>query len=141
MTMNDCIFCKIVRKEIPAEIVREDDTTIAFLDLNPVNPGHVLVVPKEHFEDFASTSDEALADIAVVARAVAAATIEAVGAPAFNIAVNNGPEAGQVVMHTHLHVMPRHKGDGYALWHGRPYGEGEMAAVGGKIREALKARS
>jgi histidine triad (HIT) family protein len=138
--MNDCIFCRIIRKEIPAEIVHEDGGTIAFLDLNPVNPGHVLVVPKEHFEDFASTPDTSLADVVAAARAVAEATVKAVGAPAFNIAVNNGPEAGQVVMHMHLHVMPRFPGDGRELWHGRPYGEGEMAAVGAKIRAALKPR-
>lgn len=137
MTMTDCIFCKIVRKEIPAAIVHENHLTMAFLDIKGINPGHVLVIPKDHFDDFASTPVERLGDIAAVAQKVAKAAMRALGAPAFNIGVNNGAEAGQVVGHMHLHVMPRFKGDGHEHWHGKPYPEGEMAEVARKIEAAL----
>ena len=133
----DCIFCKIIRKEIPAAVVYENDRTLAFLDIMPVNPGHALVVPKEHFADFASTPAELLGDIAAVAQKVAKAATEATESPAFNIGVNNGHAAGQVVAHMHLHVMPRHDGDGYDLWHGKAYGKGEMERVAEAMRKSL----
>ena len=135
--MSDCLFCKIVNKEIPAAIVHENGKTIAFLDIKPVNPGHVLVVPKAHYPDFASTPPDQLGDIVVVAQRVAGAAMSALGAPGFNIAVNNGRAAGQLVDHMHLHVMPRFEGDGRELWHGAPYPEGEMEGVARKLREAL----
>ena len=135
--MQDCLFCKIARKELPAETVYEDDATIAFLDIKPVNPGHVLVVPKAHYPDFASTPAGTLADVIAAAQRVALGMRRALGAPGFNIAVNNGAVAGQVVPHVHVHVMPRREGDGYELWHGAPYQEGEMADVGQKLRQAL----
>lgn len=136
--MNDCVFCKIIRKEIPAHIVHENGKSLAFLDIKPVNPGHVLVIPKEHYPDFASTPDDLLADIAVVAKKMAVAVQTATGSPAFNIGVNNGRAAGQLVDHMHLHVMPRHDGDGHELWHGKAYEEGEAAALAEKIKMALQ---
>lgn len=135
--MNDCLFCKIVRKEIPAEIVHENGTTLAFLDIRPTSPGHVLVVPKEHHLDFASTPPEQLGHIAAVAQRVAKACMAALGAPGFNIGVNNGRVAGQVIDHMHLHVIPRYESDGLELWHGKPYAEGEMEGVAKKLRSAL----
>jgi histidine triad (HIT) family protein len=135
--MENCLFCKIVRKEIPAEVVYENGKTIAFLDIKPVNPGHVLVVPKEHHPDFASTPADQLGDIAAVAQKVAKAAMAALGAPGFNIGVNNGRAAGQLVDHMHLHVMPRFEGDGRELWHGEAYPEGEMGRVAERLRAAL----
>ncbi len=135
--MNDCLFCKIVRKEIPAAVVYENGLTMAFLDIKGINPGHTLVVPKDHFDDFASTPPERLGDIAAVAQKVAKAAMRALGAPAFNIGVNNGAEAGQVIGHMHLHVMPRFKGDGHEHWHGKPYAEGEMETVAEKLKATL----
>lgn len=136
--MNDCIFCKIVRKEIPAQIVYENGKTIAFLDIKPVNPGHALIVPKEHYPDFASTPDDQLGDIAAVARKVAKAAVKALGADGFNIGVNNGRAAGQLVDHMHLHVMPRFAGDGHELWHGKAYEPGEAEKVAAEIVDALE---
>lgn len=137
--MSDCLFCKIVRKEILAEIVHENGKTIAFLDIKPVNPGHVLVVPKEHHPDFASTPVDQLGAAAAVAQKVAKAAMKALGAPGFNIGVNNGRAAGQLVDHMHLHVIPRFDGDGYHLWHGKAYEDGEMKGVAEKLRAALAA--
>ncbi len=135
--MPDCLFCKIVRKEIPAEIVFEDDGVIVFIDIKPVNHGHLLVVPKEHSDDFSSASDEAVQAVALTARHMGKALMEALGAPAFNLGVNNGRAAGQLVDHLHLHVIPRFEGDGHAHWHGTPYAEGEMAEVAQKLRLVL----
>lgn len=135
--MNDCLFCKIVRKEIPAAIVHEDDDVVAFLDTKPVNPGHVLVVPKRHSEDYASTGDKELTAAVLVARNIGRALLRGLGVPAFNIGVNNGQAAGQVINHLHIHVMPRREADGHELWHGRPYGDGEASSVAEKIKNAL----
>jgi len=135
--MSNCLFCKIVAREIPAEIVYDNEIVMAFLDITPVNPGHVLVIPKAHYPDFASTPPETLCEVTVVAQHMAKAALAATGATGFNIGVNNGRVAGQLVDHMHLHVMPRRDGDGYDLWHGMPYATGQMAVVAEKIRAAL----
>ncbi len=137
MIMTDCLFCKIVRKEIPATVVYEDDATLAFVDIKPINPGHLLVVPKAHFADYASADEATLSAIAQVGQKMGKALMSALGAPAFNIGVNNGRAAGQLVDHLHLHVIPRFEGDGHEHWHGRPYAEGEMEEVGQKLRAVL----
>ena len=135
--MTDCIFCKIVRKEIPSTMVYENHKTVAFMDIKPTSPGHVLVVPKEHHADFASTPADQLGDIAAVAQKIARAATEAFGAQGFNIGVNIGRAAGQLVDHMHLHVIPRYDGDGLELWHGKPYAEGEMERLADKLKTAL----
>lgn len=137
MTMPDCIFCKIIRKEIPSTFVYENHKTVAFMDIKPTNPGHVLVVPKEHHDDFASTPPDQLGDIAAVAQRVGKAVLSELGAAGFNIGVNNGRAAGQIVDHMHLHVIPRYEADGLELWHGKPYAEGEMERLAQKLKTAL----
>jgi histidine triad (HIT) family protein len=134
--MTDCLFCKIVRKEIPASIVHEDADTMAFLDIRPTGEGHTLVVPKEHFDGFAVTPPEVLGRLVGVAQRVAAAATKAVDAPAFNIGVNTGKEAGQVIFHTHIHVIPRKADDGLEMWHGKELPEGRMQ----EIFEAIKLK-
>lgn len=133
----DCIFCKIIRGELPSVKVYEDEKILAFLDISPVNPGHTLVVPKEHFENILDTPEETLSELITAVKKLAPAVMKGSGAPAFNLGVNNGSEAGQVVQHTHFHVMPRYQGDGYKLWGSKPYGAGEMENIGEKIRENL----
>ena len=135
--MSDCIFCKIVRKEIPAEIVYENDHVVVFVDIKPINPGHLLVVPKAHSADLASASDEAVVAMTMAAREMGKAVMRAFEAPAFNIGVNNGRAAGQLVDHLHAHVIPRFEGDGHVHWHGGAYAEGEIAKVGQKLRQVL----
>jgi len=135
--MNDCLFCKIARKEIPATVVHENDRIVVFMDIKPVNAGHMLIVPKKHFDDYASTSEEALREMAVAAKRLGKAAMDALGAPGFNLAVNNGRVAGQLVDHVHLHVIPRFEGDGHELWHGEAYKEGEMEAVADKLKKAI----
>jgi len=111
----DCVFCKIVAGEIPAKKVYEDEALVAFIDVNPVNLGHTLVVPKAHAVDLRETSDADVARIFALAKRIGAAA-SGLGAKGFNIGVNVGEAAGQVVMHTHVHVIPRYQDDGLHLW-------------------------
>ncbi|GAB1690093.1 HIT domain-containing protein [Krasilnikovia sp. M28-CT-15] len=103
---TDCLFCRIVAGEIPATVVHETDTTLAFRDIGPKAPVHVLVIPKDHHPDIAAL---ALADPGVAADvlAAAAAVAEAEGlrTEGFRLIVNNGPHAGQEVAHVHVHVL------------------------------------
>lgn len=135
--MNDCIFCKIIKGELPSVKVYEDEKILAFLDISPVNPGHTLVVPKEHFENILDTPEGVLSDLIKAVKKIAPAVMKGTNTSAFNLGVNNGSEAGQVVQHTHFHIMPRWQGDGYKLWGSKPYGAGEMEEAGRKIRENL----
>jgi len=105
--MTDSIFSKIVRGEVPAQRVYEDDHTIAIMDINPLSEGHVLVIPKEPAGTMADLSDDAAAALGRVLPRVVRAVKKATGAGAVNLLQNNGAEAGQVVMHVHVHVIPR----------------------------------
>ncbi|MBI5731782.1 MAG: HIT family protein [Candidatus Magasanikbacteria bacterium] len=135
--MSECVFCKIISNEIPSVKVYETGRVLAFLDINPVNPGHVLVVPKEHYTNMLETPEEVLKELIAAAKKIAPAVLKGTGASAFNLTVNNGPEAGQVVAHTHFHIIPRFNGDGYRLWGGRAYAASEMEEAGKKIRKNL----
>jgi len=135
--MTDCIFCKIVAGEIPAHKLYEDEKTLAFLDIHPVNPGHTLVIPKKHSYNILDIAPEDWAAVAEVARKMAVVLHEALGADGINLGMNNREHAGQVVDHPHVHVMPRHKGDGFALWHGKAYKEGEAEKIAAKIKAAI----
>jgi len=135
--MSDCLFCKIIAKEIPSASVYEDDFVYAFLDIKPVNPGHVLVVPKAHSVNLLDMTEETLVAVARTTQRIAKAVCEAVGTDAFNLEMNNGAVAGQVVPHAHLHIVPRRADDGLTHWPGHPYAEGEGEKVAAKIRGLL----
>ncbi len=107
-----CIFCAIVKGEIPAQIVYSDTHFLAFLDINPVNPGHLLVVPKQHYEVFPQLPDELNAAFMKLLKILCAAVFEATNAQGVNIVQNNGAAAGQAVNHVHFHVFPRFDNDG-----------------------------
>lgn len=137
MSAADCIFCKIVARELPAQIVYEDADTLAFLDINPINPGHTLVIPKEHSTDVFDIDEKNWAAVMKSSRIVAHALERALKTDGINLGMNNRAGAGQVVFHAHVHVMPRFAGDPHSLWKGKPYAEGEFAAMGEKIRASL----
>lgn len=105
--MTDCIFCKIVKGEIPSKKVYEDDNSFAFLDINPRNPGHALVIPKRHVEDIFSISDDDATGLVKAIRGVATGVRKAVGAKGISITQSNGQVAGQLVPHIHFHIIPR----------------------------------
>ncbi len=114
--MEDCIFCKIVAGDTPSSKVFENEHVLAFLDIAPVRPGHVLVIPKEHYTSLLETPDEKLAEIVAAARKVANALMKTGLGEATTVSFNNGVAAGQVVFHTHVHVIPRAEGDGLIAW-------------------------
>ncbi len=141
--MKDCIFCKIAAGELPCYKVYEDDKILAFLDIHPINKGHTLIIPKEHYESSLGTPDELLKYIVVVAKKIALAVMKTTGALGCNIGINNGEASGQLVFHTHWHVMPRFANDGYELWHGKDtaYSEGEMESLATQINGQLMAKA
>jgi histidine triad (HIT) family protein len=109
--MADNIFRKILNGEIPSRDVYEDEDTYAFLDVNPLARGHTLVIPKQDAEALEDLEDGGAALFETVRR-LAPRVADAVGAPAYNIGLNNGEEAGQEVPHVHFHIVPRFDGDG-----------------------------
>ena len=134
--MEDCIFCKIINGKIPAAKVYEDSSIISFLDIMPANKGHCLVVPKEHYETFLDISDEDLKNLIVAAKKVTKALSLSIGNGSYNLVMNNGKEAGQIVAHAHLHVIPRFKGDRLRLkWSHKKYEENEMKEMQEKIKK------
>ncbi|MBI5469779.1 HIT family protein [Candidatus Kaiserbacteria bacterium] len=135
--MPDCIFCKIVKGEIPSFKVYEDADTLAFLDINPIHPGHTLVIPKEHAENIFEISSENWAKVQETVRKVAGAVEKSLGADGVNMLMNNREHAGQIVDHAHVHLIPRFKGDGLNKWPHKEYKKGEATAIAEKITAAL----
>ena len=133
----DCIFCKIIEGELPSYKVYEDKRVLAFLDINPVNKGHVLVVPKEHFNKFTDAPKDLLKDMISVIQNISLGVMDAVGAEGFNLGINNGAVAGQIVHHLHFHIMPRFENDGLNLWTGKTLTEEEMKRTAENIRRSL----
>lgn len=136
--MSDCVFCRIVAKQIPATVVHEDADTLAFMDLGQVNPGHVLVALKAHAENlFALEEAQAAAVFRTVARV--ARGIRAAFAPqGLSVYQANGKPAGQTVFHFHIHLVPRHDGDGMNLtWPVKNPPREKLEDYAAKIRAAL----
>jgi histidine triad (HIT) family protein len=133
---EDCIFCKIVAGEMPAEIVQEDEHTIAFMDINPWTRGHALVIPRNHSKDLLEVSDDELAQTAAAAKRLAARMKDALGADGVNLLNALGPAAWQTVFHFHIHVIPRYEGDPLQL-PTRPQeaDKDDLAAVAHEIRD------
>src|SRR3989344_2330206 len=112
----DCIFCKIVDGQIPAKIIYQDNDYLAFLDISPVSQGHSLVIPKKHTVDFSSLTGAEAGALATTVLKVAKGIAQALGAAAYNLGLNNGQSAGQIVPHVHWHIIPRYPGDDLHLW-------------------------
>ena len=121
MVMNECIFCKIIKGEIPADKIYENEKFLAFLDIKPNNPGHTLVVPKDHSENLYKMPDETLSAIAPLIKKIAVAVKNATNADGINIGMNNESPAGQIVPHVHFHIIPRFTNDGLRHWQGKTY--------------------
>lgn len=135
--MSDCVFCKIIAGEIPAYKVYEDDDVLVFLDITPVNPGHTLVIPKRHYDDLLELPEVEAARLIGIVKKIAPAILTGVGAAGFNLKLNNGPVAGQVVSHVHWHIVPRFSDDGRKLWSGQSYEAGEAEKIAEKIKSQL----
>ena len=136
--MENCLFCKIIHKEIPADIVYDDEDTIAFLDIHPVNIGHVLVIPKKHIENIYGFDEDNINTVFTAVQKTARAVKGGVNADGINIIMSNEKAAGQEVFHAHVHIIPRYETDNFAHWkRGREYEEGEAETVAVKISSQL----
>lgn len=113
------VFEKIIAGDIPAHKVYEDESTFAFLDANPINPGHTLVVPKKAYKNMYEIPEGEFGQLVQVVHRLAPQIKEAVSADGINIGINNDPAAGQEVMHLHVHIMPRFQGDEFDHWQGK----------------------
>lgn len=135
--MTDCLFCKIAKKEIPANVVYEDPDVVAFLDIKPVHPGHTLVIAKAHSTDLTDMDPVDLQAVMSVAQRVTQALLEN-GYDGANVSTNVKPAAGQVIFHTHVHVVPRKEGDGLKLFPQQDYQGDEAARWHKTLKAALR---
>lgn len=110
--MEDCIFCKIIKGDIPAEKVYENDDVLAFLDVNPRAPGHTVVVPKVHAENILNLPDEKIEPLFKAVKRTTGFIKEALKPNGFTMGLNHGKISGQAVDHIHFHIIPRFEGDG-----------------------------
>lgn len=139
MQEKDCLFCRIVRGEIPSSKVYEDDYVYAFLDIAPSFAGHTLVVPKNHYKNILDIDVNEVSHIFAAIQKIAPAIMKATGAEGFHVLQNNNEVAGQTVFHTHFHIIPRKAGDGMTLWTPTPYENMEkMLEMAQKIQNAIK---
>jgi histidine triad (HIT) family protein len=140
--MSDCIFCNIVSGKLPSSIVYRGRSSSAFMDIQPVNPGHVLVIPNVHATGLADLEEHAGADMFRVAQRVAAALrTSGLKCEGVNLFLADGVAAGQEVFHVHLHVFPRYSADGFGLKFPPSYADKperrELDAIALQIRNAL----
>jgi len=132
------IFDKILGGEIPCHRVYEDDHVLAFLDINPLAPGHTLVIPKERKAFLHQLSEEAGAAIGRALPRLASAVMDATGATAYNILQNNGASAHQAVFHVHFHIIPKIGGQGLGIgWQPTDLDAGNAAVLLNKLHKAL----
>ena len=136
--MADCVFCRIMAKQIPATVVHEDEHTLAFMDIGQVNPGHVLVALKKHAENIFALDDAQAAAVFRSAAKVARAIRGAFEPQGLSVYQANGAAAGQTVFHLHIHLVPRYEGDGMALtWPVKNPPRDKLADYAEKIRAKL----
>ena len=114
---NDCVFCAIADGEIPSFKIYEDESVLAYLDINPVAKGHTLVIPKAHSKGLLDTDDAVLCDVVTKLKKIASHVAFKLGCDGFNIMQNNGDAAGQTVHHLHFHIIPRWSGDPLTFEH------------------------
>ena len=138
--MTDCIFCRIISGEIPSTKVYEDELVYAFMDISPINYGHVLVIPREHHESIATVPEAVAGRMMRVGSRLGVAMKRALDYDAFNLHLADGAAAGQVVMHVHLHVVPRGAEDNFRWnWRQLSYAsDAERAEIAEAIRTRLK---
>lgn len=136
--MDNCIFCMIANGQIPSSTVYEDETFRVILDLNQAIKGHMLILPKEHYANLFELPEETAANAMRLAKKLACASKEAMDIDGLNLLQNNGEAAGQSVMHFHLHVLPRKKGDDvFPTWSEKQIPSEELKAVADAIAAKL----
>ncbi|MBO4368914.1 MAG: HIT family protein [Desulfovibrio sp.] len=119
--MHDCLFCQIAKGIIPSSPVFESQNLYAFLDLNPANKGHTLIIPRNHCSDLFDADPELGKELIETMQRIARALLAVTGAEGFNVIQNNGRVAGQEINHLHWHIIPRFPNDGFSLWQQHQY--------------------
>jgi len=133
----DCIFCEIASKDSEAEIVFENEKFIAFLDINPINYGHTLIIPKAHYDNFLTMPPIELTEMTKLAQYLAGSIKRALKSDGFNIISNNGLSAGQSVFHFHYHIIPRYDNDFQMRPRTIEYKNSEIESYAEKIKESI----
>lgn len=137
MKDDNCIFCKLANKDIPTNIIYEDEKFTVIMDASPATKGHALILPKNHAANIYELPDEDAADIFVLAKKLATKMTEILHCDGFNIVQNNGEVAGQTVFHFHMHLIPRYLNDGNEdklTWNHADLSADEIAEVAAKLR-------
>jgi len=139
---QNCIFCKIVKKEVPSKIVFEDDLCMAILDINPATNGHLLLMPKEHYMMMPMVPDNVLGHLGVISNYLSDLLKEAMSAEDVSVFIANGAAAGQQSQHFMMHVIPRYKGDGLNFdLSGGEQSETELEEIASKLRARLEGKN
>ncbi|MCQ2506554.1 MAG: HIT family protein [Lachnospiraceae bacterium] len=136
--MDNCIFCKILRGEIPSTKLYEDENSMVILDISPAKKGHAILLAKEHAANLFELSDKSAEKILPVVKKVGQGIVKTLGCDGLNVLQNNGEASGQTVFHLHVHMIPRYKGDDVSIgWKPLSYEEGEMALMAENIKKNL----
>lgn len=135
---QNCIFCKIIKGEIPSNKIYEDEDFVAILDIKPNNLGHSLVIPKDHHKNIFDLPDNLLAKLGKRIQIVADGVLKGTGASGVNVGMNNGVTAGQLIHHAHIHIIPRFQGDGLVHWQQKDeYTADDFKNTAEKIRQNI----
>lgn len=138
MKKQDCVFCKIISGEIPSATIYENSKFKVIMDIAPANKGHVLILPKEHFDNIYDIDTATAGQLFELAAMVARALKSVLDCDGMNILQNNGTVAGQTVFHFHMHIIPRYEGDSVNMgWKELSYEDGEMEQLREAIRKEL----
>ena len=121
--MKECIFCQIAEKKVKAQIIEESENFLVFLDIHPHAPGHSLVIPKKHFANFKELPNEYGQEFVKITKEAILKLKQVLSTDNFTLGINEGPLAGQAVLHLHLHVIPRFKNDGGGSIHSVVYNQ------------------
>ncbi len=134
-----CIFCKIVSVDVPAAVVYESASILAFLDVAPLAEGHLLIIPRDHFGTFSEMPSNEASQLANAIPLLGRALLEVSKAEGFNVLINNGSAAGQVVQHVHVHMIPRRAGDQLGFrWNAGTYPKGRADELAVAYQHALR---
>jgi histidine triad (HIT) family protein len=138
MSINDCVFCKMVTGEIPVKKIYEDELVLSFLDISPICDGHTLVISKQHFEKLHECPFGLLGQVCSRLGKIAKAVTSGMSSDGYNVLCNNGGAAGQLIKHLHFHIIPRNSGDGlFDQWPAYKYPQGKIEEIAAKIRKNL----
>lgn len=140
MNVTDCIFCRIIDRAEPAQIIYENEDAVAILDIHPIHFGHSLVIPKRHCSEFLQLPPASFQGVMTALSKVSRALVKGLNLEGFNIFSNNGVVAGQSVYHFHFHITPRYKDDNIKfVLQLKHYSDGELASCADRIRTFLSS--